>query len=439
MKGGAARAREPESSSRWKTIAWLIGPLAVVAIVAFILLRQPSEASPTGSHEPPNPVAAPTPTPFPTQDARPVEVASLEVQSAAFEKDATVNGFALAGERVIAVGYDGEGAAAWYSDDEGSSWTGASVQTLDPPRPGAVAEMSVVAAHDGTLAAIGTWHVSRRGIPSVLSTWISTDAGVSWIEQPRDEASAQVQAAVGQFLTAGEMGFVTIRFSSYPTLLVSPDGSSWDAMENDTAIAKAQFRDIVGRGDTLLAVGVDTSTTPSSFLTPDAWIYTDAAGWTTLNDRFSGSILGDLVADASGFYASGMVLPNPETSEGSLAAMWESPDGVAWQQRVLSSTPDLETGPIAHGPLGTLVMGDVVGPAKDGSGPHAFAWFVRNRAAADEEAQEYPIAWNARAAIALPDRFLVFGVCGQDATDCSGPAILTVTASNLPYRPSPSG
>ncbi len=439
---GASRVPEPESQSRWKTIASLIGPLAVVAIVAFTVFR-PSFAPSPG----PSPsaresmVTKQTPTPFPTLNAQPVDVASLEVQSTPFEEAASVTGFALAGERVIATGSNKEGAAAWYSDDKGATWTRASVQTLDPPQPGAVAEMAAVAANGATLAAIGQWRQGRQGLLT-LSTWISTDAGSTWTEQPRGDTGGQMRPFAAEFLTAGDMGFVTVHFSSFPTVLTSTDGVTWVKLEDDSSIRKAQFRDIAASGDTLLAVGLDTSNTSGGFLTPDLWTYTDADGWTTFNDRFSESIVGDLTADASGYYASGIALPNPETTEGSVAAMWESPDGTSWQQRVLSQAPDLEAGALAHGPLGTLVMGDILAPPADGSGPHALAWFVQNGTAVDETAQEYPVEWTSRAAIALSDRFLVFGVCAQGATGCSGPAILTFSASDTPYQPQeplPSG
>jgi hypothetical protein len=292
--------------------------------------------------------------------------------------------------------------------------------------------MGAVAAHGAMLTAIGTWHHGREGQPLGLSTWVSSDAGATWIEQPRDEGGGRVPTFAAQLLTAADIGFVTVHFTSFPEVLVSPDGTTWDELEGANDIAKAQFRDLAGRGDTLVAVGLEASSTRSTFLTPDAWTYTEAAGWTALNDRFSGAIVGDLVADASGFYAAGMVLPDPETTAGSLATVWASKDGRSWQQRILSEAPEREAGPIAHGSLGRLVMGDALVPSSDDAAT-TFAWFVPNDAP-DAVAQEYPIAWSGRAAVALPDRFLVFGVCPRDAKDCTGPAMLTFSSSDEPYQ-----
>ena len=295
--------------------------------------------------------------------------------------------------------------------------------------------MDAVAVHAATLIAIGTWHPKREGQPLALSTWTSPDAGTTWTEEPRDAYGDRMPPFARQLLTATDFGFVAVHFTGFPVVMVSADGTTWGELEGTNDIAKAQFRDIVGRDDTLVAVGLDTSTTPSGILTPDAWTYTDAAGWTTLNDRFSGAIVGSLAADASGFYAAGMVLPDSDTTAGAIATIWESEDGTSWQQRILSQSPDRETGPIAHGSLGTLVTGDAVvsAPTTDDAAPTTFAWFVRNDAP-DGAAQEYPIAWAGRAAVALPDRFIVFGVCPPQPKDCTGPAMLTFTASDKQYE-----
>jgi hypothetical protein len=427
--------RDATGSSRWTTIAWVLGPTITILILAFLLFRTGSDDVLPASSAVASVLA--TPTPFPTLDQHPISAASLALTAVLFDKDAVITDFVLAGSRVIATGSNGDAPAAWYSDDSGASWIAAAVRTSQPPEPRDIVEMSVVASHGAMLLAIGEWHRPGDGRPVAHSTWVSSDAGATWVEQPRVTSNDRGAGLSGQLLTATDLGFVTVQSGAFPIIRTSADGSTWTDVEDGNNMAHADIREIVGRDNVLLAVGRDRASTQSGLATPDAWTYTEGDGWTVLVNRFDRAAIGALVADATGMYAAGIVLGDPETTAGSIAALWHSDDGTRWQSRTLSAAPDRVPGPMAHGPAGTLVMGDSADPGDKG-GPPAYAWFIPSHASADEPPQEYSSDRSGRAAVALTDRFLVFGVCPPQSKACTQPAVLTFVASTDPYSPAAS-
>ena len=100
---------------------------------------------------------------------------------------------------------------------------------------------------------------------------------------------------------------------SFPIVRSSADGSTWTDVQDGNDIAHAEIREIVGRNETLYAIGRDRGSAQSGLTTPDAWTYTERDGWTVLPNRFDRAAIGGLVADATGMYAAGIVLRDPDT------------------------------------------------------------------------------------------------------------------------------
>ena len=87
----------------------------------------------------------------------------MRITSVPFERGALVFDFAIAGDRLVAAGRDRNGAAAWYSDDGGHTWTESAMTSFEPLTPRAKSEIDSVATFGSTVAALGTWYVGDSG------------------------------------------------------------------------------------------------------------------------------------------------------------------------------------------------------------------------------------------------------------------------------------
>jgi hypothetical protein len=174
------------------------------------------------------------------------------------------------GDRIVIVGHDPTGAAAWSFD--GHSWTPAPAQaSLQVPY--AAGGMTSVVPFDGGFVAAG------------------------YRDNP---AAARALAAVWR----------------------SADGLRWtlDAQPASNPMAGARILGLVANGDTLVAVGTagDLIKGPAA-----AWRWTKASGWTKV--PVEGGAMEAVVATPDGFVAVGV---NP-SDDGAMA--WTSSDGGAWQ------------------------------------------------------------------------------------------------------------
>ena len=86
---------------------------------------------------------------------------------------AGISDLAVAGPRLVAVGVgEGDVAAAWYSDDDGSSW-----QAADVPATGPESQLASVAVGPPGLVAVGS--VAGASDVAIPAIWTSTD-GTAW-------------------------------------------------------------------------------------------------------------------------------------------------------------------------------------------------------------------------------------------------------------------
>jgi len=138
------------------------------------------------------------------------------------------------GDGLVAVGNDGFAAAAWYSEDGGSSWT------YSPPE-GDLGQGPLFAVTDSEHGVVA---VGRFGIPFV-SLWRSQDAGATWEFVAPPDTDPYQEAIV----TTTE-GLVTVGPSA---AYVSSDGADW---VREPQAWNAMY-DVIYANGRLIAVGFE--------------------------------------------------------------------------------------------------------------------------------------------------------------------------------------
>ena len=182
---------------------------------------------------------------------------------------ARVEGFAVFGDRIVAVGSaladrTPSGAAVWTSAD-GATW-----QRLPTTHDLAIGPMHAVIATDDGFLAVGTNDAGTRAV-----VWSSGD-GPSWLAQPDDVAldnhGLQIEmrdvARVGSgYVAVGHLLFGT----QYPSGVIwsSPNGMTWTRAPDAPMLQQAKLFAVTANADTAVAVGTFGS---PDFAIPTIWI-----------------------------------------------------------------------------------------------------------------------------------------------------------------------
>jgi hypothetical protein len=353
-------------------------------------------------------------------------VSQLQWTSQAFEAGAFVSDLALDGDRLVAVGGNKDSLAAiWTSADDGLSWD-ATELPLSPPVKGAQAQLTHVAAHDGTIVATGEWAVPNQ--PAAQPQWaawfFSPDRGAEWHEAPG------LRSGVIFDLAATERGFLAVGMDfGRGTLQTwgSPDGLQWSNLPARGLPEFGAFDlHLAVFGDRLIAAGVTQEASR-----PRIWSTKDGSTWTSAPDApVDQGGVNAIAASAGRVLAVGATWSSPTSSEDSTAVLWQSLDGATWNPIVLDDTPGTQTTVVSDGPLGAIIGG----ASQADHGP--ISWFLPPGAT---QAVPQPIDHFITAVVALPDRFVAIGTCAE-GQDCNGQALLigrpTGSASGPPV-PSP--
>jgi serine/threonine-protein kinase len=258
------------------------------------------------------------------------------------------------GDRIVAVGYDGDDPAAWYSTDAGDSWERADVPL--PSDGGAQAMRTVVVAPDGTFVALGTddGPASRTG-----AAWTSGD-GSEWT---RLAAPALEGSTAGQPLGAETVGDSIFAVGS----VIGPDGSldvavwgfrdgTWTREDPDVFSLAGDQRllDVAALGDTVVAVGAEG---PDEDLTPQVWTMV-GGGWleAEVPPTPSAAEITSVVPVGDRFLLAG---GSATSSSGDAdAAIWFSRDGLEWKRQPPASDDVLNLGGRRHQWIRALVPND---------------------------------------------------------------------------------
>ena len=192
--------------------------------------------------------------------------------------------------------------------------------------------VNAVAAQAGSQVAVG----SANGYPAA---WISTDGGSDWtraagatpavLDRPGSEQLTGVTASGAGWLAVGGAQAGT---TQRPVVVVSPDGMTWSAVDNEAAFAGRDVyttQAVAGPGGYViigyqeLAGGDVAAAWHSAGLT--GW--QQATGENALDGESGGRQMLGVTATASSYVAVGL--------QGNSPAAWLSPDGKSWSVMAL--------------------------------------------------------------------------------------------------------
>ncbi|MEZ5378296.1 MAG: sialidase family protein [Acidimicrobiales bacterium] len=263
----------------------------------------------------------------------------------------------------------------WRSDD-GHTWT----RVTDPDhlwgdvetrpdgytRPPA-AGLWTIAEHDGTVVIGGYTYRDPASTSITAAAWSTTD-GINWTtgRMPDNSAGRSVRSIIGT-----DNGFLAISEEATdpagPQLWRSVDGVGWHSVQSDglpdDAVVSSMTTTDTGTRERIVAVGSAGSPDPR----PGLW-YSDDNGNTwrsgTIDHRPSDHPFGELTDVQTG--PNGMIGLGSRQGEGATTdqlagsyqlVVWESSDGIAWDERPIDSTenrPWMRPG-LAVGPDGFVV------------------------------------------------------------------------------------
>ncbi len=237
----------------------------------------------------------------------------------AFDGGEELHGVTAGGPGLVAVGSDDDVAAVWTSPD-GLTWT--RVATDDDSFGGEVND--VVAAGPG-LVAVGS---DRDG----AAVWTSPD-GLTWTRVPHDLGGGGIHD-----VTVGGPGLVAVGghelYADRPmgairaVVWTSPDGLNWTRVPHDDDIFggvegdEVDMTGVTAGGPGLVAVGSAVWTSPDGLDWSRVPVDESVFGGVVPGGRDEG--MTSVVAADSGIVAVG--------SSGGHAAVWTSPDGLAWSR-----------------------------------------------------------------------------------------------------------
>jgi hypothetical protein len=283
-----------------------------------------------------------------------------------------VRGVARQGNVIVAVGIerlddDSDGqAAAWQSEDDGQTWTRASVMSA------ADATMEAVARGPSGWVAVGsdgypgasTQMAGSRG----MAVWRSTD-GNAWERVPSSPALRG--DAVPSHLVAGAASFIASGFVIPGHADVSPvwesaDGRTWQRIRTLQATAAT----VVGAGDAgWIAGGIAAGAEAA----PGLWWSPDGVEWrrAVVQPAFLGTAAPVTIARiAGGWLAMGT---DRSLEDQPRIVLWASTDGQTWQQLQVPGFFDLASGhTMTEGATTTLVFGERIDPTA--ASTRGFSW-----------------------------------------------------------------
>ncbi len=315
------------------------------------------------------PPGQPSPPPANATPAPPIADLRWSVEPFLPEIGAQPGAIAEVGGRLIITGRDEDGPAAWYSDDDGATWSRASIRDDGDRRRralGSVAGTSDLLLSLGWVYLGGGNDADRR---SVL--WASTDMGATWEQIQGDSVPPRIHD-----LIAGGPGFVAVGNANpsnsglpdleppHSAVWLSTNGQDWEQLPDEESFQLSRIEAIAELGGQLVAVGshgVDEEVRPA------VWTSSDGRTWSRIDISASFGAVDAIAAGPNGFVAVGI-----SGTGGWSAAAWLSPDGTTWTPQLLDETAGTTAGVVAVNQAGFVA----IGRSTQTTEIYGSAWFV---------------------------------------------------------------
>jgi len=414
----------PLPTPRWRGPLVAVGTAAaiVIAVAAAVFITRgvattegPIEAS----------VAPSTPTTIPAVDVQSLDWMLTELdRSLAGHDGAELVSVTTGGPGFVAVGSTicpgtsgcNDDAAVWTSTD-GISWERVPHDPdvfgsgTDRPTDRGLQAMEDVASVGSRVVAVGMAldEEDRPGLYAAI--WTSVD-GNRWsrVQFDREVFGSHLPSSLDgdgtwiHSVAVGGPGFVAVGADSGAAAVwTSPDGVTWTRVPHDP--------EVFGDGEPWLAMNAVTAGGPGLVAAGHGERYSGAAIWTSPDGIewsrvphdeavFGGvgfQLILDVTAGATGVVAVGLEdVPDPHTEFGTRAAIWTSPDGIAWMRvphdpAIFGEGADeRQMSSIAATDRGFVAVGNHVWVSSDG-----LTWALAQDVPTPESPPEGPDWWSA--------------------------------------------
>ena len=226
------------------------------------------------------------------------------------------------GSTVVAVGVGNEGGLVWTSQDDGESWELVPHDDEVFGRPGRRGQMRSVVAGDAGFVAVGGYD-GASGHPTHSMAWTSTD-GMTWDAVTVEPHDAEAIHGMHSVVEAGP-GFVAVGSGTRGAVWTSTDGTDWQQVPHEAVGGGTRYhalRAVTTWGSGLVAVG-RYGGDPSFGWPPVVWASPDGLAWEArVLEDLSRDGFGSIVAGGPGLVATGRV--------GGGWPTWTSIDGAEW-------------------------------------------------------------------------------------------------------------
>ena len=346
---------------------------------------------------------------WPPDLATPIELA-WSVEPFQAEVGAQLN-IAEVDGRLIVTGSDRDGPAAWYSDDDGATWSRSSVGEDDDARSRALGK---VAGGSDLLLSAGWVQLGANDADRMSALWASTDRGVSWERIEGDRVPPRIHD-----LVAGGPGFVAVGNANpsngglpdledpHAAIWVSADGRVWEQLPDEGAFQLARIEGIAERDGLLVAVG---SHGFDEYVLPAAWTSSDGREWRREDISDSNGAAHAIAPGPNGFVAVGT-----SGTTTSSARSWLATDGI-WTEYEGAKVGTAAFG-VAVNEFGFVA----IGTARSGQA-YGWTWFVPIRGASSTQTIDVAV----QDLVATTGGFVGVGRrCGPNA-DCLDVSMLVI-------------
>jgi hypothetical protein len=340
--------------------------------------------------------------------------------------DAEPYAITTVGDRLVVTGSDGDGPAAWTSDDRGATWERSAIQDLnastEPQR------LAQIASHDGRLIALGNNLAAGSGVNLLeKAAYVSDDLGSTWRRSvPSAPGADAISGVPDGFVAVGDVHGFTGPMSGVARRRAgawfSTDGEHWTQSSEPLPVS-----DELPDGAWSVAASVSVHSVPGSDAlvaaagyqghTPAAWLSADGRDWELVEIDGLGAVY-EITNGPNGFVAvGGWSWPESVCR----APAWRSGDGRGWDviRLELDCEPSVEesdalpTGAyvVAAGASGFVAVGE---DAITGNGTPI--WWVPWSA---DSAIAHVMDGRLRSIASFGDTFFGIGDCGSESAGCA--------------------
>lgn len=341
---------------------WLLPGTALLGLLAvFIVTTGPSEPTPTTTTQAPS-ISAVEPE---TIDLRTIDNTdhSLDWELVPFDDSADVNDLVYDDGLYLAGGASSEGATVWWSRG-GSMWNPA-ITIHRPEGPSSIEE---IVPWDGGFVALGGAGLDNRQV----GIWTAEQPAQTW--EYNGTLSSDSGPLVG--LAAGQRLFAVTEDESGFAGWTSPDGVAWTRLGPLTGLADAAVYGLVSDGNSYYVFGSSRRGDGGGY--PAVYRSEDGIVWGLVGLSDEPGVVTDIAVDRDRMVAVGQVPTRTPDRDSLAVSLWESHDGISWQQTALDS-PELyapnvsftvtETAP-GDNPTARLLVSDTAVTVTEGTTLH---------------------------------------------------------------------